>query len=85
MPEFCFSKLEVKHNDPPCDNDCQTDNETIDITIKYLEDELRNAVMQGQDKVVNVKRFRKKEEADYHNEERKLLSTAKSKEYNSIQ
>eukprot|EP00826_Nyctotherus_ovalis_P039328 TRINITY_DN3778_c0_g1_i11.p1 TRINITY_DN3778_c0_g1~~TRINITY_DN3778_c0_g1_i11.p1 ORF type:complete len:104 (-),score=3.08 TRINITY_DN3778_c0_g1_i11:132-443(-) len=57
LPGFCFSNLQAQYHDPPCDNDCQTDTEAINISIRYLEDELRDAIVKRAENVENARKY----------------------------
>eukprot|EP00826_Nyctotherus_ovalis_P042506 TRINITY_DN4379_c0_g1_i12.p1 TRINITY_DN4379_c0_g1~~TRINITY_DN4379_c0_g1_i12.p1 ORF type:complete len:181 (+),score=33.17 TRINITY_DN4379_c0_g1_i12:235-777(+) len=63
LPQFEGIHLQVKLHDPLCDNDCDTEKEEVDISLRYLENELSESLaqyMKGADCVRNLRKYQRK-------------------------
>ena len=67
LPQFKTGCFHTTLNDPVCDNDCQTDKEEIDISLKFLENEIIESLAQyikSSTCVTNIQKYHKGSEGN---------------------
>ena len=63
LPSFDPKIFHVELENPVCDNDCQTENEEIEISKKYIENELTESLLKyirNPNKIENISKYHKK-------------------------